>query len=99
MDLSLISKTLESMDTLETLSVTLLLERGIEYVQQERYAEGMALLTLACEHLTPDHYMNLATVLDTLTQEYAKYSHLQQALRRPSAPKPSPRPPRTSISI
>lgn len=85
MDLSLISKTQVSIDTRETLSAALLFERGVAYVQQERYAEGIALLTLACEHLPPDHDMNPTALLDTLTQEYAKYSHLQQALQEVSA--------------
>ena len=61
--------------------MTLLLEQGIEYFQQERYAEGMALLTLACEHLTPDQE-HLAGLLEMVRREYAKYSRLQQTLQQ-----------------
>jgi DNA-binding SARP family transcriptional activator len=64
--------------------VTLLLERGIEYFQQERYAEGMALLTLAGEYLTPDQE-HLADLLEMVRREYFAYSRLQQTLQEVSA--------------
>jgi DNA-binding SARP family transcriptional activator len=63
--------------------VTLLLERGIEYFQQEHYAEGMALLTLAGEHLAPDQEQ-LASLLEMVRREYAKYSRLRQTLQEVS---------------
>jgi DNA-binding SARP family transcriptional activator len=64
--------------------VTSLIERAIDYLQQECYSEGMALLTLVSEHLTPDQ-MHLTTLLDVLRQECIKYSHLQQTLQEMSA--------------
>jgi DNA-binding SARP family transcriptional activator len=84
MDSPHITRTPLCTKTRETLSPTSLLERGIEYLLQERYLEGMAFLTLAREYLAPDQAY-LSTFLDTLEREYAKYSYLQQTLREVSA--------------
>jgi DNA-binding SARP family transcriptional activator len=82
MNIALISQTQTSADT-EVLSVPSLMERAIEYFEQEHYTEGMTLLTLVREHLTPGQ-MHLAPLLDVLRQECAKHSHLQQALQEVS---------------
>jgi DNA-binding SARP family transcriptional activator len=84
MNMPLALKTQTSMDILETISVASLIKRAIDYFQQERYTEGMTLLTLAGEHLTPDQ-IQLATLLEVLRQECTKYSHLQQRLQEMSA--------------
>jgi DNA-binding SARP family transcriptional activator len=84
MDLLLIPETQLRRDVAESLSITSLLERGIAYFRQEHYAEGMALFRLAREYLIPDHNMNLTAILDTLMQEYERYSHLQQTLQEAS---------------
>lgn len=64
----------------ETFSATFLLERGIEHLQQKRYAEGMTLFSLVGECFTPEE-MHLVTSLDRLVEEHAKYSQLQQKLQ------------------
>mgnify|MGYP001465436988 CR=1 FL=1 len=64
----------------ETVSVTFLLERGIEYFQQKHYAEGMTLFTLIGEYFTPGQ-MHLDSSLDKLIDEYEKYSQLQKKLQ------------------
>src|SRR5438552_13964909 len=65
----------------ENFSATFLLERGIEHLQQKRYAEGMTLFTLVGECFTPEK-MHLATSLDRLIEEHAKYSQIQQKLQK-----------------
>jgi DNA-binding SARP family transcriptional activator len=84
MELLLMPKKQAPIDRPEPLSAASLIERGIVYFQQERYTEGITLLTMACEHLLPDHRMHFAALLDVLTQEYAKYSHLEQTLQEVS---------------
>src|SRR5258708_24516948 len=60
-------------------SLVLLLERGLEDLQRGRYAEGVALLALAREHLSLKQ-CDLATTLDTFLQRYAGYQYMLQAL-------------------
>src|ERR1019366_3526107 len=84
MDTSIKSKT-GTLDTInKPFSERLLLEQGIEYVRQERYSEGMAILKMVNEYLTLD-LMPFSTLLTTLLQEYTKYSQLQQTLQDVSA--------------
>ena len=68
----------------EAVPIELLLERGLEYVQQKHYAEGTALLALVRKHLTKDQG-ELTLVLDRYIQEYAEYQRAQQALYEISA--------------
>ncbi|MBV9021304.1 MAG: winged helix-turn-helix domain-containing protein [Chloroflexi bacterium] len=84
MDSPHIANTQVSSNTPNCLSVALLLERGIACFQREHYAEGMALLTLADELLTPE-WMHLTGLLTMLRCEYAKHFHLQQTLQEVSA--------------
>jgi DNA-binding SARP family transcriptional activator len=60
------------------------MERARAYFEQERYAEGMTLLTLVAENLPPDQ-LHLTPSLQVLQQAYIKYSHLQQTLQEVSA--------------
>jgi DNA-binding SARP family transcriptional activator len=84
MDTPIRSKIVKPTDTTKRFSETLLLEQGIEYVRQERYSEGMAILKMANEYLTPD-LMSFSPLLTTLLQEYTNYSQLQQTLQEVSA--------------
>jgi DNA-binding SARP family transcriptional activator len=70
--------------TTKHFSETSLLEQGIEYVRQERYSEGMAILKMASEYLTPN-LIPFSSLLTTLLQEYTNYSQLQQTLQEVSA--------------
>jgi DNA-binding SARP family transcriptional activator len=72
------------MDRGETVPVTSLIERAIDYLQQERYTEGRVLLTLAGEYFPPDQ-VHLAPLLKELRQESERYSHLQHTLQEMSA--------------
>ena len=60
-------------------SLTSLLERGLQYIQQGRYSEGAAFLGLARERLTPEQ-TDFAAALDALTRSHASYSQAQQSL-------------------
>jgi hypothetical protein len=80
----LASQTQASIDIPEVVSVPSLMERARAYFEQERYAEGMTLLTLVAEDLPPDQ-LHLTPLLEVLQQEYIKYSHLQQTLQEVSA--------------
>jgi DNA-binding SARP family transcriptional activator len=71
---------MNSSTTTKQFSERLLLEQGIEYVRQERYSEGMAILKMVSEYLTLD-LMPFSPLLTTLLQEYTKYSQLQQTLQ------------------
>jgi len=62
-----------------TSSVISLLERGLNYIRQENYTEGIILFAQARQQLIPDQ-MQLAAMLDTLMQDCEKYWHAQQAL-------------------
>ncbi len=73
-----------AMGTFEPISVTFLLRRGIEYILQGYYAEGIALITLGSEHMASDH-KHLNSILDTLTKEYAKFRRARQTLEEASA--------------
>jgi hypothetical protein len=84
MNIPLAFKTQTSMDIGETVPVTSLIERAIDYLQQERYTEGRVLLTLAGEYFPPDQ-VHLAPLLKELRQESERYSHLQHTLQEMSA--------------
>ena len=64
-------------------SLTFTLERGLHYVQQELYAEGLALLVMAREQLSPDQVF-LAAALDAFIQGHTIYWQAQQALHHAS---------------
>jgi DNA-binding SARP family transcriptional activator len=83
-DTSIKNKTVTPDNTNKHFSERLLLEQGIEYVRQERYSEGMAILKMVNEYLTLD-LLPFSTLLTTLLQEYTKYSQLQQTLQDVSA--------------
>ncbi|GCF07956.1 AfsR/SARP family transcriptional regulator [Dictyobacter arantiisoli] len=73
----------DSTNTSRNLSVKHLFERGIEYIQQGRYNEGMPLLKIASEHLTPAQE-HIAHLLDLLMKEYTRYSQLQHKMQEVS---------------
>ncbi len=64
-------------------SLIFALERGLHYIQQECYAEGIALLTQAREQLSPDQ-VQLSTALDAFIQGHILYWQAQQALHHAS---------------
>lgn len=64
-------------------SLISLVERGLHYIQQGSHAEGVAILALAHEQLTPDQ-VSLANALDAFLQEYAGYRHMQHTLQEVS---------------
>lgn len=68
-------------DVPDTIPVALVLERGLEHVQQGRYAEGVALLKLVSECITPEQ-MPLDPGLKAFIQEYEKYQDALQLLYR-----------------
>ena len=67
----------------EASSAASLLERGLNCVQQGRYAEGIAFFSLARERLSP-HQLHIAAVLDAFIQDYISYWQAQQALHQAS---------------
>ncbi len=81
------SAPLPEQDTLtveaEASSAASLLERGLNCVQQGRYAEGIAFFSLARERLSP-HQLHIAAVLDAFIQDYISYWQAQQALHQAS---------------
>jgi len=60
-------------------SLIFTLERGLNYMRQERYVEGTALLALACEQLSPDR-VYLSAALNAFIQGHTLYRQAQQAL-------------------
>ncbi len=64
-------------------SLTFTLERGLNYIQQELYPEGIALLALAREQLSPDQIF-LSAALDAFIQGHTIYWQAQQALHHAS---------------
>ncbi len=64
-------------------SLIYILERGLHYIQQERYAEGIALLVQAHEQLFPDQ-VYLSAALDAFIQGHTLYWQAQQALHHAS---------------
>src|SRR6266498_4465520 len=75
---------LEQTDISQPLSPVFLLKRGFTYIQQNRYAEGVALLNLVREQLSP-RQSSLAAELDSLVQVYRDYQRsllmLQEAVK------------------
>ncbi len=64
-------------------SLISILERGLHYLQQERYAEGIVLLSQAHEQLSPDQ-VSLSAALDAFIQGHTLYWQAQQALHHAS---------------
>ncbi len=60
-----------------------LLKRGLNYIQQGCYVEGMAILALVREQL-PSSQVYFANVLDAFLQGYSSYQRTQQALQEVS---------------
>lgn len=83
MDSSLIPEQPTLVNMSENPSIVFLLERGLDYIQRGRDAEGVALLTLARARLSPDQG-HLAIELDTFISAYPKYQHARQALQEAS---------------
>jgi DNA-binding SARP family transcriptional activator len=67
----------------EISSAAFLLKRGLSYLVQGRYAEGVAIFTLIHEQL-PSDQMHLAAVLDTFIRDYMSYQQAQQAFHQAS---------------
>lgn len=67
----------------ETPSLTFILERGLRYIQQEHYAEGITLLAHVWEQLSPDQ-VYLSAALDAFIQGHTLYWQAQQALHQAS---------------
>ena len=66
-------------------SLILLLERGLDYVQQAHYAEGTASLAQAREQLARNReHISLIDTIDVLLGDCADYQRLQQALQEVS---------------
>jgi DNA-binding SARP family transcriptional activator/exonuclease VII small subunit len=63
--------------------LTSTLERGLDYIRQERFVEGIALLALAREQLSPDQ-VSLSAALNAFIQGHALYWQAQQALHHAS---------------
>jgi len=64
----------------EVSSIASLLERGLHYVQQGRYFEGIAFFTLAHERLSSDQ-MHVANILDAFIASYKSYWQTEEALQ------------------
>ncbi|HBE24966.1 MAG TPA: hypothetical protein DDW33_04680 [Ktedonobacter sp.] len=71
-------------DLLETPTRPFLLEQGLHFIQLGCYAEGLDLLTLACEHLPPDQ-VHLAELLDKFIQGSVEYQRVQQEFQKACA--------------
>ncbi len=67
----------------ENSSLIFTLECGLHYIQQECYAEGIALLTQAREQLSPNQ-VHLSAALDAIIQGHTVYWQAQQALHHAS---------------
>lgn len=68
----------------ETFPVMTLLERGIHHIHNDRYAEGVALLSLFKAHSFSIH-ANLAELIDLFLSAYNNYTHAQQRLKLASS--------------
>jgi hypothetical protein len=64
----------------EPSSPVFVLKRGLDYIQQDRHAEGFALLALAREQLSLSQG-HPANVFDAFVQHYTSYQRLQQSLQ------------------
>jgi len=64
-------------------SLAFLLERGLNYIRQERFLEGIALLALAREHHSADQ-ADLTAAIDAFFQGHTLYWQAQQALHHAS---------------
>lgn len=67
----------------EGYSALYLLERALEYIQQERIAEGVALLTVVREQL-PANQAQLVAILDRFVVGYSDYEQAQYILQEAS---------------
>jgi hypothetical protein len=61
-------------------SLIMLLECGLDYVQQGRYAEGAVVLAQARKQLSCEQ-IHLIDLIDVLLGDYADYQRIQQALQ------------------
>lgn len=66
-----------------TSSLIFTLERGLDHIRKELYAEGIAFLVRAREQLSPDQ-VNLSAALDAFIQGHTIYWQAQQALHHAS---------------
>ena len=83
MDSSLTPEPSRLVNTPAIPSIVSLLERGLDYIQRERDAEGLAMLALARARLSSDQgYLSIE--LDTFINAYPKYQHARQALQEAS---------------
>ena len=65
----------------EASSLIFILERGLNYIRQDRFVEGIALLTLAREQLSAEQEC-LTAALDGFIQGHTLYWQAQQALHQ-----------------
>ena len=70
-------------DIAENSSLKLLIERGLACIDRESYTEGIALLALARELLSPAR-RDLIDILDTFLRRYAAYGRAQAQLQEAS---------------
>src|SRR6185312_531769 len=61
-------------------SLPLLLQRGLDYIQQGYQSDGLAFLILAREQMSPDQTY-LTTVLDAFLQRYTYFQRIQHDLQ------------------
>src|SRR6266700_6450208 len=83
MELSRLNEQDALISGIETSSLISILERGLNYIRQEHYVEGIALLTLAREQLSRGQ-IPLSAVLDAFIQSHMIYWQAQQALHHAS---------------
>lgn len=67
----------------ETAFIPLLLERGLDHIQQGHYAEGAALLTLVCQQLAPEQ-SQLAQSLTPFLETCTRFQQVQEKLHEMS---------------
>src|SRR5437764_11461620 len=67
----------------EASSLIFILERGLNYIRQDRFVEGIALLALAREQLSAEQVC-LTAALDGFIQGHTLYWQAQQALHQAS---------------
>lgn len=83
MDSSLTPEQLRLANAPEIPSILSLLEQGLDYIQQGRDTEGVAMLALARTWLSPDQG-SFANELDTFIAAYAEYLYARQDLQEAS---------------
>jgi len=83
MELSRSDEQVALISGVEASSLIFILERGLNYIRQERFVEGIALLALAREQLSADQVC-LTAALDAFIQGHTLYWQAQQALHQAS---------------